>query len=80
MSTLAWLDYSAEDKKRAVSIAALFAMSDTRDELGLASIRDGMAGRLFPGTTTLMTRARYYLFVPWAFARLEKLTASGEKD
>jgi hypothetical protein len=27
---------------------------------------------LFPGTSTIMTRARYFLLVPWAYQRLEK--------
>ena len=40
---------------------------DTRDELGLGSIRDGFAELFFPGTTTLQTRARYFLFIPWLY-------------
>jgi hypothetical protein len=28
---------------------------------------------LFPGTSTIMTRARYFLLVPWTYLRLEKM-------
>ena len=37
----------------------------TLDELGIGSIRDTIADTLFPGTSTIQTRARYFLFVPW---------------
>lgn len=46
-------------------IIRLFADRDSRDELGLGQIRDGLGDALFPGTSTLHTRARYLLFVPW---------------
>lgn len=35
------------------------------DELGLLSIHQAIADRLFPGTSVLHTRLRYALFVPW---------------
>ena len=34
---------------------------------------------LFPGTSTIMTRARYFLLVPWTYQKLEKQrVSSGE--
>lgn len=48
-----------------------FAENDTRDELGLGSIRDGLSDLFFPGTNTIQTRARYFLFVPWIYRGLE---------
>jgi hypothetical protein len=39
--------------------------------LGFAPIRDGFADYLFPGTSTIQTRARYFLFVPWIIRRYE---------
>ncbi len=50
----------------------LFHEQDTRDELGVGLIRDAFADLLFPGTTTIMTRARYFLFIPWVYLRLER--------
>ncbi|GAA1124920.1 DUF6361 family protein [Microbacterium aurantiacum] len=50
-------------------IIKLFAERESRDELGLGQIRDAIADSLFPGTSTLLTRARYLLFVPWAYQK-----------
>lgn len=51
---------------------ALFEEKDTRDELGIGSIRDAFADFLFPGTSVVQTRLRYLLFIPWLYAGLER--------
>ena len=66
-AVLAWLDYSEADQRRAREIVSLFSQRESRDELGLGSVRDALSETLFPGTTVLLTRARYLLFVPWLF-------------
>ena len=66
-AVLAWLDYSEADQRRAREIVALFSQRESRDELGLGRIRDALSDTLFPGTSVLLTRARYLLFVPWLF-------------
>ena len=68
-SLIAWLDASSEEQRRMRDIIRLFGDRDSRDELGLGQIRDGIADSLFPGTSTLLTRARYLLFVPWAYQK-----------
>lgn len=68
-SLIAWLDASSEEQRRMRDIIRLFAERESRDELGLGQIRDAIADSLFPGTSTLLTRARYLLFVPWAFQK-----------
>jgi hypothetical protein len=50
----------------------LFREKGTLDELGIGVIRDGFADQFFPGTSTLQTRARYLLFIPWVFLQLEQ--------
>ena len=64
---LAWLDYSEADQRRARDIVAMFSQAESRDELGLGQIRDALSDTLFPGTSVLLTRARYLLFVPWLY-------------
>ncbi len=64
---LAWLDYSQADQRRAREIVAMFSQRESRDELGLGGIRDALSDTLFPGTSVVLTRARYFLFVPWLF-------------
>lgn len=67
VSLVAWLDVSADEQRRMREIAALFTMEGSVDELGLGVLRDGISDALFPGTSTLHTRARYALIVPWCF-------------
>lgn len=64
---LAWLDYSEADQRRARDIVAMFSQAESRYELGLGQIRDAVSDTLFPGTSVLLTRARYLLFVPWLY-------------
>lgn len=71
MSLFAWLDYSEIERGRMMDVIDLFREKDTIDELGLGAIRDAIGNRLFPGTSTVMSRARYYLMVPWTYQSLE---------
>ena len=78
-SSLTWIDHDATARKRSLRILALFQEKESRDELGLGGIRDSFADRLFPGTSTIQTRLRYMLFVPWIYRALEeKRMAPGE--
>ena len=54
-----------------MEVVATFQERDTVDELGVGSVRDALSDTLFPGTSVLHTRARYLLFVPWIFQKLE---------
>jgi hypothetical protein len=70
-SSIAWIDFSEQDRRRMIEVVSLFKERDTRDELGLGSIRNAFADLFFPGTSTLQTRARYFLFVPWFYLYFE---------
>lgn len=72
MSAFVWLDYSERERRKMLDVVDLFREHDTRDELGIGSVRDAFADMLFPGTSTIMTRARYFLLVPWMYQRIEK--------
>ena len=72
-STLTWLDYSERDRRRALDVIDLFRETGMVDELGLASVRNSYSDLFFPGTSTIQTRACYFLLVPWTFLRLERL-------
>jgi hypothetical protein len=71
MSSLAWIDFDEAERQRAQRIMALFQERESRDELGLGAVRDSIADHLFPGTSTIQTRLRYMLFIPWLFRTLE---------
>jgi hypothetical protein len=70
-SSLRWLDFSEHERRRAHEVIALFQEQDTRDELGVGAVRDAFADLLFPGTSTLQTRAAYFLLIPWVYLELE---------
>lgn len=70
-STFTWLDYSEHERRKMLDVIELFGERTTRDELGLGSIRDAFADLLFPGTSTIQTRAKYFLFIPWIYLALE---------
>lgn len=71
-SVLAWIDHDSKARDRALRILSLFNERESRDELGLGSVRDSFADQLFPGTSTIQTRLRYMFFVPWIYRRLEE--------
>src|ERR1039458_8506416 len=73
MSAFVWLDYSERERRKMLDIVDLFGEHDTRDELVIGSVSDAFADMLFPGISTIMTRARYFLLVPWTYQRLERL-------
>ncbi len=74
--TLSWIDHDQQARERMERILALFEERDTRDELGLGAIRDSFSDLLFPGTSTIQTRLRYFLIVPWVYCSLEKQRVS----
>lgn len=78
-SALTWLDYSERDRRRALDVIDLFRETGTVDELGLAAVRDSFSDLFFPGTSTIQTRACYFLLVPWTFLRLERLRVPSSK-
>jgi len=77
-STIAWLDTSREEQRRMREVINLFAQAESRDELGIGQVRDGFSDRLFPGTSTLHTRARYLLLIPWCYREAARLARDSE--
>lgn len=71
-SFLTWLDTTEEQRQRALTLADQFRQRDTRDELGIGQVRDAFSELFFPGTSTIQTRARYFLFIPWIYKRVER--------
>jgi hypothetical protein len=72
MSLLGWIDFSRSHKDRVMTVMDLFKEEGVIDELGLGTIRDSLSDLLFPGTSTIQTRAKYFLLIPWIFQDIEK--------
>ncbi len=62
---LGWVDFSDEERGRALDVLNLFKEQGTLDELGTGAVRDAFANYFFPGTSTVQTRAKYFLLVPY---------------
>lgn len=64
-----------------LEVVNLFREKGTLDELGFGTIRDAFADHFFPGTSTIQTRVRYFLFIPWIYLKLEQeRVASAQVD
>lgn len=77
-STLSWLDFSESDRRKALDIIDLFREREARDELGIGTVRDALSDVLFPGISTIQTRARYFFFIPWLYQSLERKRGAAE--
>ena len=77
-SSFAWLDYSESERRKMLDIVSLFQQKESRDELGVGTVRDSFADIFFPGTSTIQTRARYFLFIPWIYLELERRKKDSE--
>lgn len=69
---IGWIDYSDKDRDKVMSVLHILSEPQAVDELGVGLIRDGFADILFPGTSTVQTRAKYFLIVPYLLMELEK--------
>ncbi len=79
VSRFGWVDFVEEDRRRMLDVVHLFRERDTRDELGLGTIRDAFSDYFFPGTSTVQTRVRYMLFIPWVYQQLEQKKVPSNK-
>lgn len=69
---IGWIDYSSEHREKVMAVLDALREPGAVDELGIGRIRDGFADKLFPGTSTIQTRAKYFLIVPYLLMELEK--------
>ena len=68
---LGWIDFSKSERNKVLNVLDLLSEPGTLDELGIAPVRDGFANLFFPGTSTIQTRAKYFMIVPYALKDLE---------
>jgi hypothetical protein len=79
MSTLGWVDFSSTDREQVSKILAMLREKGTLDELGIGQIRDAYADLLFPGFSTIQTRAKYLITVPRILRDYHHLTKAEKK-
>ena len=76
MAQFGWIDFSPKDRQRVGTILELMKPSGQVDELGIGTIRDALADRLFPGISTIQTRAKYFFIIPYILQDFLRIPAS----
>lgn len=79
MNQLGWVDFSSTDREQVSKILAMLREPGTLDELGIGQIRDAFADLLFPGFSTIQTRAKYLITVPRILRDYHHLTKTEKK-
>jgi hypothetical protein len=65
VASIGWIDFSPTHRNRVGSILDLLRPEGMVDELGMGTLRDSLANELFPGISTIQTRAKYFFIVPY---------------
>lgn len=78
-SSFGWVDFEEKDRQKMLEVIRMFQESDTRDELGIGTIRDAFSDMFFPGTSTIQTRIKYMLFIPWIYIQHEQSKTSSSE-
>jgi hypothetical protein len=60
MSSIGWIDFSSEHRDKVRTVIDLLSAPGVVDELGIGVVRDSFADRMFPGISTIQTRAKYF--------------------
>ena len=63
--SIGWIDFSKDERNKVLNVIHLLDEPGAVDELGIGAIRDAFAEYFFPGTSTVQTRAKYFLIVPY---------------
>jgi hypothetical protein len=65
MAQIGWIDFSKAHKDRVATILDLLKPDGMVDELGIGIIRDAFANEMFPGISTIQTKAKYFFLTPY---------------
>ncbi|MCP3162639.1 DUF6361 family protein [Myxococcus qinghaiensis] len=75
---VSWLDLSSEQMAEARAHLQGAKDEGVVDELGFGVLQGAIADVLYPGVNTIMTRARYFYFIPALLDRLERDFSRGD--
>lgn len=64
-SKIGWIDFSPSQKARVKRFMDMIDAGGMLDELGVGVIRDSISNEIFPGFSTLYTRAKYFFITPY---------------
>ena len=74
---IGFIDYSREERNRILSTLKMLGDQTALDELGIGVVRDAYADILFPGISTLQTRAKYFVLLLYLFQSARERAEKG---
>ncbi|MGE5457679.1 MAG: DUF6361 family protein, partial [Methanococcaceae archaeon] len=74
MAEVGWIHFSKEDMKKVGTVLDSLTPEGMVDELGIGVVRDVVADQLFPGISTIQTRAKYFFIIPYILLDYQKLS------
>lgn len=74
---IGFIDFSVEERNKVLSTLRLLGEQTALDELGIGVLRDFYADQLFPGISTIQTRAKYLVLIPYLFQQMEEQARRG---
>ena len=77
---IGFIDFSKEERNKILATLKLLGTQTALDELGIGVIRDAYADILFPGISTIQTRAKYFVLIPYLFQHVGKQKLSSGRD
>lgn len=77
---IGWLTASSAEIARARGVIQALRQPGVIDELGFLMLNGAFAERLYPGVTTIMTRARYLVFIPAIYSYIEQSGRGVNRD
>jgi hypothetical protein len=75
-----WIASSDQDIAKARAVLRSLKPAGVLDELGFLVLLGAFSDRLYPAISTIMTRARYFLFVPAIYRHIESLPAGRRRN
>lgn len=79
-SSIGWIYFSKTHREKVGTILELLEPEGMIDELGVGTIRDAFADQMFPGISTIQTRAKYFFIVPYILWEYQKLKPAQRKN
>lgn len=77
---IGFIDFSKEERNKILATLKLLGTQTALDELGIGVIRDAYADILFPGISTIQTRAKYFVLIPYLFERAANQKVSSGRE
>lgn len=80
MAQIGWIDFSPEHRERVAAVLDLLRPEGVVDELGVGGIRDAFADSMFPGISTIQTRAKYFFITPYILYEYQLLSPARQRN